>query len=286
METPQVLIIEDDRDTAEFFSTVLKIFGYDFEIITNAKTALARLASFIPDLILLDIHLGQEIGGDDILFQIRSNPRLDHTRVIVITAHMSLARPVSDLADLVLIKPIELEQLRVFIQRLNTFDFKPRRFIFRDPVSALYNREFFQTRLELAFERSKRRADFLYAVIVISLEYAGNGNEEIMSDAIQPLLRECSHRIRTQIRPTDTAARLSEWMLGTLHEDLKHIEDVSIIRDRLLTALASPFTIHQQEYLFKVEIAAEVNSGGFTEPYEIMEKATQSLHDLLVVSRD
>lgn len=277
MDTPQVLIIEDDRDTAEFFSTVLKIFGYEYEIITNAKTALARLASSIPDLILLDINLKQDIGGDDILFQIRSNPRLDHARVIVITAYLSLARPIMDLADLVLIKPIELDQLSVFIKRLNAYDFQPRRFIFRDPVSALYTKEFFLTRLELAFERSKRREDFLYAVLVISLEYTGDEDNEILSDAVQPLLRECSQRIRTNIRPTDTAARLGAWILGTLHEDLKAEGDVEIIRKRLQAALAIPFNIQRQEYLFDVRIGTEVNSSVFSSPSEILDLALQSI---------
>ena len=85
MNMLQVLIIEDDKDTAEFFKTVLELVGFECEIILSAKEALSTLSVCAPDLILLDIRLGVEISGEDILYQIRSNPRFDKTRVVIIT---------------------------------------------------------------------------------------------------------------------------------------------------------------------------------------------------------
>ena len=87
----QVLIIEDDKDTAGFFKTVLELVGFECEIILSAKEALSTLAVSAPDLILLDIRLGVEISGEDILYQIRSNPRFDKTRVVIITGYPRLA---------------------------------------------------------------------------------------------------------------------------------------------------------------------------------------------------
>ena len=81
----QVLIIEDDKDTAGFFKTVLELVGFECEIILSAKEALSTLAVSAPDLILLDIRLGVEISGEDILYQIqpalRQDPRGDHHRL-------------------------------------------------------------------------------------------------------------------------------------------------------------------------------------------------------------
>ncbi len=124
MKTLQVLIIEDDKDTAGFFKTVLSLVGLESEIILSAKEALDRLAFSAPDLILLDIRLGIEISGEDILFQIRSNPRFDKTRVVIITAYPRLAEPITDLADLILVKPVETEQLKNLMQRLRNMDFQ------------------------------------------------------------------------------------------------------------------------------------------------------------------
>ncbi len=110
MDHLQVLIIEDDKDTAHFFSMVLSLVGFECEIVHSAKQGLSRLAATQPDMILLDMRLGVEIGGEDILYQIRSNPRLDQTRVIVITAYPSMAEPITNLADLILLKPVDVDQ--------------------------------------------------------------------------------------------------------------------------------------------------------------------------------
>ncbi len=66
-----------------------------------------------------------------------------------------MAQPVSDLADLVLLKPVEVEQLRTLAQRLDSFDVRPKHLAFRDPISELFTaRVLRHTRLELAFARS------------------------------------------------------------------------------------------------------------------------------------
>ncbi|MCZ7552754.1 MAG: response regulator [Anaerolineales bacterium] len=145
MNKMQVLIIDDDKDTANFFRLVLELVGFECEIVNSAKHALARLAASQPDLILLDMRLGLEIGGEDILYQIRSNPRLDRTRVIIITAYPTMAEPVSNLADLILLKPVDVEQLRTLTSRLMLRNTGTKRIEFRDPVTDLYNREFFVT---------------------------------------------------------------------------------------------------------------------------------------------
>ena len=105
MEKQRVLIIEDDRDTATFFSMVMSLVGFRSDVVYNAKDAFAQLAVGEPDLILLDMRLGYEIDGKDILYQIRSNPRLDQTRVIVFTAYPTMADDIETLADLTLLRP-------------------------------------------------------------------------------------------------------------------------------------------------------------------------------------
>ena len=62
-EKLHVLIIDDDKDTANFFSMVLGLVGFDCDIVNSAKQALARIAVSQPDMILLDMRLGLEIGG-------------------------------------------------------------------------------------------------------------------------------------------------------------------------------------------------------------------------------
>lgn len=121
MEKSLALIVEDNEDVAYIFSEAAEEAGFQTEIIMSGDEALKRLASVIPTLVILDLHLPQ-VHGEDILAQIRSDPRLEKTRVIVATADASKAEELNDIADLVLLKPIGFFQLRDLAARMG----KPR----------------------------------------------------------------------------------------------------------------------------------------------------------------
>ncbi len=114
---PVVLVIEDDKDVAEFYSHALAASGVETEIIRTGEAALARLAAVVPDAVLLDLKLSPHISGTDILHHIRADKRLAKTRVIVVTGHPDLAETVKAEADLVLIKPIDVSQLNDMVAR-------------------------------------------------------------------------------------------------------------------------------------------------------------------------
>ena len=118
MANPHALAIEDDKEIADFYGRVLESFGFEAEIIRNGEAALARLAAVVPSLVLLDLNLPSRVSGSDILHQIRADPRLTETRVIVITGHAELAETVRDEADLVFIKPVDIGDLGDLIARL------------------------------------------------------------------------------------------------------------------------------------------------------------------------
>jgi len=105
------LIVEDNADLSLIFSEALQAAGFETEVALAGDTALARLAVTTPRVVVLDLHLPR-VSGMDILHQIRADPRLTGTRVIVATAHPRMADSLRDEADLVLLKPISFSQLR------------------------------------------------------------------------------------------------------------------------------------------------------------------------------
>jgi PleD family two-component response regulator len=277
MNMLQVLIIEDDKDTAGFFKTVLELVGFECEIILSAKEALSTLSVSAPDLILLDIRLGVEISGEDILYQIRSNPRFDKTRVVIITGYPRLAEPISNLADLVLVKPIEIDQLKNLMQRLGSLDFKSKFQIYRDPVTELFNEEFFLTRLELAFERAKRRPDFHFGVIAIEVHLEAPADEQALPDATLAILREISGRLKKFVRPTDAVARLAGWKFATLHEDLHEPEEIQSIVKRLSEKLTRPYEMDGKTYAVKFEFMPVMHSPQHHRPVDILDAGYKAM---------
>lgn len=277
MEKLQVLIIDDDKDIAGFFSTVLSLLGHECETVLSAKEALVRLAGSLPDLILLDLRLGTEIGGDDILYQIRSNPRFDNTRVVVITAYPAIAEMVTNLADLVLIKPVEVEQLKTLISRMEVYNSGPKRSPFRDPITQLFNRDFFNTRLELAFERVRRRPDFMFATVVIQIHLAGQDESTLNPDVWVYILREISERLRRHLRPMDAIAKFTGWRFGTLHEELTKPEDLDIILARLRENLAESFRFQGNMYRVYANFGTAIYKELFKQPEDILKAAENDL---------
>lgn len=70
-----VLIVEDDEDTAEVVSTVLKGAGFNAVAVDTGGAALATLNHRSPHLLLLDMNL-PDMNGMDILRTVRANSQL------------------------------------------------------------------------------------------------------------------------------------------------------------------------------------------------------------------
>ena len=119
--SPLALIIEDEPDAAVIFSMALQQAGYQTEVALDGNEALKRLKVIIPTMVLLDLQLPQ-VSGKDILKQIRNDPRLAGTKVILATADALRAQSLSESADLILLKPIGFQQLRDLATRLRPRD--------------------------------------------------------------------------------------------------------------------------------------------------------------------
>lgn len=281
MSNSTAMIIEDDPDTAALFSTVLTMVGYEVETILSAKEALLKLAGQVPDLILMDMRLGFEISGADILYQIRSNPRLDNTRVIVITAYHKMAEPISDMADLILLKPVEIDQLKIFSERIGSYEVKSRKFQFRDPVTELFNLEFYMTRLELAFERAKRKPDFNFGCIIIRFLSKDKGLALHEIESSIEIIKQSSQRLKQFIRATDTVARYTSWDFATLHEDLKDPGDIEIIINRLTELLSKPYSMERLTFNVDVRMGAAVHNSLYKNPEDTLKAAAQALESAI-----
>lgn len=275
IDTINALIIDDDRDAANFLRIVLEQAGFQCEVIHSAKAALALLASVEPHLILLDMRLGTDISGGDLLYQIRSNPRFNKTRVIVVTAYPSLVAPVDQLTDLILYKPVEIEQLKTLASRIVTQEASP--YSFRDPSTKLYHLPFFMARLEHAFEREKRRLDFRFATLVIEFMVQLPEVELFLEEHRETMLQTMAGRLLQNSRPTDTFARMDSKRIVALFEELKQPRDVEIILQRLRQELSRPLKLAGQIVALEPLFGAVLNDADFKSAPEILQAAVQAI---------
>ncbi|MDE2027092.1 MAG: response regulator [Candidatus Omnitrophica bacterium] len=106
-----ILVVDDDRVSAELASRVLKSSGYDALVARDGLEALAILQQKIPDLILLDVQM-PNLDGYGFIRQKTSNPATAKIPVIVLTS-MAQTEPLFKRygARAYLIKPLKVQDL-------------------------------------------------------------------------------------------------------------------------------------------------------------------------------
>ena len=117
MNKPLALIIEDDFDLSEIFSAALQKDGFEIEVVRDGKKAIDRLAGIAPAIIVLDLHL-PHITGATVLQKIHATEHFAKTAVIITTADAQQADRLLGSADLILLKPVSVDQLRDLAKRL------------------------------------------------------------------------------------------------------------------------------------------------------------------------
>jgi DNA-binding response OmpR family regulator len=109
-KNPLAFIIEDNESVAEVFKIAIEQADFETEVIHDGQTALERLATVTPALVLLDLHL-PFVSGAEILRYIRTEQQLAKTRVILATADLVRAETFEHKVDIVLTKPFGFTRL-------------------------------------------------------------------------------------------------------------------------------------------------------------------------------
>ena len=127
----RVLVVEDDPAIAALVAYQLTRDGFRVETAVNGSQALQSVGRNAPDLIILDRML-PEISGDDVLKELRAEPRTAGIPVLVLTAKKDQEDRISGLelgADDYLTKPFSPRELvlrvRSILRRVE--DDRPRR---------------------------------------------------------------------------------------------------------------------------------------------------------------
>ena len=81
----KILVVEDNKDSAETLSFLLADMGHDTRFSFSAEGAIAMARLFKPDVVLLDLVLG-DAEGHEVAREIRRTPACGNTRIYAVTA--------------------------------------------------------------------------------------------------------------------------------------------------------------------------------------------------------
>ena len=82
----RILVVDDNRDSAEALSALLEQLGHRVETSFGALDALARARVFSPEVIFLDIGL-PEMDGYQLARRLREMPETRHARILALTGY-------------------------------------------------------------------------------------------------------------------------------------------------------------------------------------------------------
>jgi two-component system OmpR family response regulator len=115
----RVLVVDDEENVAHLVSTALRLDGFSTVVADTAPGALAAVAEHNPDLLVLDIMLG-DAGGMDGVGVLRNLRAAGHqVPVVFLTARDDGAEVVAGLragADDYVVKPFRVEELLARVQ--------------------------------------------------------------------------------------------------------------------------------------------------------------------------
>lgn len=109
----KVLIVDDEVNIVISLEFLMEQAGYTVDVARSGDEALAKIAGFRPDLILLDVML-PGINGFDICQRIRQTPAWQYMKVVMLTAkgrEVEITKGLALGADAYITKPFSTKAL-------------------------------------------------------------------------------------------------------------------------------------------------------------------------------
>lgn len=112
MSATRVLVVEDDPSVRGLLHTLLSAEGYDVSTASDGLAGLVKATSTRPALVLLDLMM-PDLGGARVLEELREDPELSGTPVIVVTGKVDAVPGMRELLgeESVFVKPFAVAEL-------------------------------------------------------------------------------------------------------------------------------------------------------------------------------
>jgi diguanylate cyclase (GGDEF)-like protein len=155
----------------------------------------------------------------------------------------------------------------------------------RDPLTGLANRSRLQDRVDHALARLSGRSPNRAAVLFIDLDHFKHLNDRFGHAKGDRALQVIAERIRSIIRPGDTAGRLGGDEFAILLEDVDSLEVVNTVCQRLLTGLSQPVDLGDAAPIVGASIGYAL-SDGETSSEDLLRKADTAMYAAKAAGRN
>lgn len=116
---PIILVVEDNRDVAEYIKTILQN-DYRVELANNGQSGIDKAFDLIPDIVIADVMMPKK-NGYEVTYALKNDQRTSHIPVVILTAKATEVDKLHGLqsgADAYLKKPFNKAELLVRLENL------------------------------------------------------------------------------------------------------------------------------------------------------------------------
>ncbi len=207
-EALRILIVDDDKTLSEHYSLVLSHAGMMTKTITNPKECIEAVASFNPDIVILDIYMPQ-CSGIDVAGVIRFHPQYLHIPIVFLSTEAHIDQQLAALrtgGDDFLQKPIDdkhlVESIRIRALRAR----RVNELIMYDSLTGLLKHSALKERISNEFFRKERAGpEFCYAMI--DLDNFKQINDTFGHPVGDRVINSLARMLKSRIRIGDLVGR-------------------------------------------------------------------------------
>ncbi len=253
----RVVLVEDDPELAEHYALVLRSAGVEVLWVHDPMQLIAELSSFRPDILLMDVQLGQ-YSGVTLARMVRFDPQWLSLPIIYLSSEDdpdSQLEALSRGADEFLMKPVSDGYLvRAVLIRC----FRARqlfRLMNRDSLTGLLKHSLIKQEAEKELARC-RRDGHAASVVMVDLDHFKQVNDTYGHRCGDVVIKALANTLRNRLRETDMIGRYGgeEFLVVLPHCDTDSAA-------RLFTDIADSFaqlTFNCSEDAFSVTLSAGV----------------------------
>lgn len=204
----RLLLVDDDEVLRSYLTRRLQLDDCIVDEASDVESAIKLLRTHTYDLVTLDLMMHPQSGYE--LFEfLKEDPTLKWLPLIVLSGRNDLNDKVRCFhlgADDYVTKPFQYEELaaRIYglLKRTKNFE----QLAFRDPLTGVFNRRYFDLQIGMELQRIERYPAPI-SLVFIDIDYFKRVNDTYGHHVGDLVLQGLAHLLQTNLRSTDLLAR-------------------------------------------------------------------------------
>jgi diguanylate cyclase (GGDEF)-like protein len=258
-EIPRILVVEDDEFHAAFARTLLESAGYQVDVCSAPRSFADHMATFHPELLLMDVNL-PEISGYDLARLVRQQEQHAALPIIFLTSEgemESRIRAAKAGGDEHLTKPVHPALLASAVgARLERARFL-KSLLHRDGLTRLLTHASFMEQVQQVIDRRARSTPGPASLVLLDVDHFKRVNDTYGHQAGDRVLATLAASLRQHLRRTDIIGRYGGEEFGVLLDHLP-IDDAQRLIARLLREFAALDHSAGEHQHFRVTFSAGI----------------------------